>query len=295
VVRTGAAAYGDSMRRTLIGSGALLAAALLLGGCAASAGGDAGYEEMPGAPVADGGSGVADEGGGVAGGPSPDRQVIITGSVTVTAEEPLEAAEEAVRIVEAAGGRVDGRTEYAAGERDRGSARLELRVPADHLTAVLEDLKDLGRADEVSLSTSDVTVQVQDLDARISALRASVERLQGLIAQAKDIDDLIALEREISSRQAELEGLEAQQRYLDDQVAMSTLSLYLRSDAEAPPRSPDSFWTGLATGWDAFVGFWAGLLVVLGVLFPWIVTLGLVTFIVILLVRRRTRAGAAAD
>lgn len=285
------------MRRTLIGSTVLLAATLALTGCAA---GSSGAYDMPqGVPVTGGDAGGFAEEGGYTGddgsvSADADRQVVITGSMTVTAEDPLAAAKEAVRIVESAGGRVDGRTEYAPGDHDRGSAQLELRIPADQLTAVLDRLRELGTADEVVLSTSDVTVQVQDLDARINALRSSIERLSALIAQAKDIDDLIALEGEISNRQAELESLEAQQRYLADQVAMSTISLYLRSDAAAPPKNPDTFWSGLAAGWDGFVGFWAGLLVVLGVLLPWIVLLGIIATAIVLIVRARRRRADAA-
>jgi hypothetical protein len=176
---------------------------------------------MPNAPMPDegvaGGSTGGDGGlatGEDAGSSTTDRQVIMTGNVTITADDPIAASREAVRIVEAAGGRVDGRTEYAPTGGDKGSASLELRIPADKLTATLDKLEKLGRADEVSLSTSDVTVESQDLDARINALRASIERLDGLIAKAKNIDDLITLEGAISSRQAELESLEAQQRYL---------------------------------------------------------------------------------
>lgn len=284
--------------KTAIGTGILLAAVLALTGCAAAGGSSGAYDEgaVPQAPVGGevGGDAAEDSDGGGVAQPGAEREVIISGSVTVTAEEPLEAAADAVRIVEAAGGRVDGRTEYAATDGDRGSATLVLRIPAERLTAVLDDLKALGRADEVALSTDDVTVQSQDLDARISALQKTIARLEGLIAQAKDIDDLILLESEISNRQAELESLQAQQRYLDDQVAMSTISLYLRSDAEAPPTQPDTFWTGLGTGWDAFVTFWAGLLVVLGVLLPWLLLFGVVALVIILVVRRRRRRAAGA-
>jgi hypothetical protein len=114
------------------------------------------------------------------------------------------------------------------------------------------------------------------------------------MAQATNIDDLITLESAISSRQGELESLEAQQRYLDDQVSMSTISLYLRSDAEAPKSVPGDFWSGLVTGWNAFVGFWAGLLVVLGVLLPWLITFGAIAALIIWLVRRRRRPSAAS-
>jgi hypothetical protein len=291
------------MRRILIGTTVLLAATLALTGCAAAGG----ASDEAGAPMpADGGAqapGFQADGDSAGGGESAeggdsgssvDRQVIISGNVTITAEDPLKASKDAVRIVESAGGRIDGRTEYAATDGDKGSAQLELRIPADKLTGVLDKLEELGTADEVSLSTSDVTVESQDLDARISALKASIERLNALIAKAKDINDLITLESEISNRQGELESLEAQQRYLADQVAMSTISLYLRSDAEAPPQDPDTFWDGLTAGWAGFVAFWAGLFVVLGVLLPWLVTLGLIALVIILIVRARPRRDDAA-
>ncbi|MGN6502891.1 MAG: DUF4349 domain-containing protein [Pseudolysinimonas sp.] len=285
------------MRRTLIGSTVLLVAALALAGCAASSGaGDAGAP----APVegAQAPGVVGDEAGGGStgdGSTSSDRQVVISGDVTITAEDPLAASKQAVRIVESAGGRVDDRTEYAAGENDNGSAQLTLRIPADSLTAVLDKLEKLGTTEQVSLSTSDVTVETQDLDARIDALRASIGRLNTLIAKAKNISDLIALESEISSRQGELESLEAQQRYLADQVAMSSITLYLQSKAQAPVSQPDTFWDGLSAGWGAFVAFWAGLLVVLGVLLPWIVTLGVIALIIVLLVRRRQAKSRSSE
>lgn len=288
------------MRRTLIGSTVLLAAALALTGCSAGAydqagGGDSGEYSVPQAPeggVVTGDEAALDSDGSIS--VNAERQVIISGNVTITADDPIKASRDAVRIVEAAGGRVDGRTEYAPTDTDQGSATLQLRIPADKLTATLDKLEELGRADEVSLSTSDVTVESQDLDARITALRASIERLNALMAQATDIDDLITLESAISSRQGELESLEAQQRYLADQVSMSTISLYLRSDAEAPKTVPGDFWTGLATGWNAFLAFWAGLLVVLGVLLPWLITLAAIAALIIWIVRRRRRVATAS-
>ncbi len=179
-----------------------------------------------------------------------------------------------MRIVETAGGRVDGRTEYAPTDNDQGSATLQLRIPADKLTATLDKLEELGRADEVSLSTSDVTVQSQDLDARITALRASIERLNGLMAQATNIDDLITLESAISSRQGELESLEAQQRYLADQVVdVDDLAVPALRRRGAEDRCRATSGRVSRPAGTRSSAFWAGLLVVLGVLLPWLITL----------------------
>lgn len=226
------------------------------------------------------------------GGAELDRQVITTGWVTVIVEQPLDAAAEAVRITESAGGRVDGRTEYAPVDGRRGSATLTLRLPADRLTAVLEDLKALGEVDEVSLNSSDVTMETRDLDARITALEAAVERLLALLATADTTEALIQLETAITDRQAELESLKSQQRYLADQVSMSTITLNLVSTQDAPVDDPVTFLDGLEAGWNAFVAFFAGLVVALGVLLPWLVLAGVIAFVIIVIVRARRRAKA---
>lgn len=276
----------------------ILAATLLFAGCSSGLGSTA--DEGAGAPMAPvtGGEAVTDSDGGVAvdsfAAEETARDVIVTGSMTVTADDPIAASRDAVRLVESAGGRVDGRTEYAPANGDAGSATLILRIPAERLQEVLDDLADLGRADEISTSTSDVTVLVADLESRIATQRGIIDRLNTMFARATTIDELITLETTIAQHQATLEDLEAQQRSTADQVALSTLSLYLRSEAEAPAQEPMDFLTGLAAGWGAFVGFFSGLLVALGVLLPWLIAAGIVSAAIVLFVRWNRRRKAAS-
>jgi len=222
-----------------------------------------------------------------------DREIITTGYATITVEKPADAAADAVAIVEKAGGRVDSRTENAATEGDQGSASLTLRIPASTLSATIDKLKELGEVEEISLSTQDVTTQSQDLDARINALRLSVDRLTALLATAKDTKVLIELETAITERQGNLESMEAEQRYLADQVSMSTLDVSLISVADAPVDSPDTFFSGLGAGWDSFVAFLSGLLVVVGVLIPWVIFLGIIGLVIFYFVRRSIRRASA--
>lgn len=222
------------------------------------------------------------------------QQVITHGSLRVTVEDPVDTADEVSRIVAAAGGHIASRNEYVGSPGNPGRAELTLRVPANRLDGVLNELKALGEARDTTISSTDVTQQSQDVSARITALETSVDRLLALLERADDTDTLITIERELSQRQAELEGLKAQKRYLDDQVSMSTLAVYLVAERDAPVDEPDNFWTGLQAGWDAFVGFWAGALVVIGVLAPWLVLLGVITVVIVLLVKRANRASAAA-
>ncbi|NYF09985.1 uncharacterized small protein (DUF1192 family) [Leifsonia sp. AK011] len=281
------------MRRILILPTALVLATLALSGCTAGSSSDMG--------VRDAGSGanpekMSEEGAALDTAANPeasaDREVIVTGWLTVTVEDPLEASSEAIKIAESVGGRVDGRDETAPTEGDRGRATLTLRLPADDLTETLDKLKALGEVQELSLTSNDVTMATQDLDARISALSASIDRLEALLTTATDTDNLIALETAISDRQAQLESMEAERRYYADQVSLSTVTLNLVSVADAPVQEPITFLDGLAAGWNAFVGFFAGLVVVFGVLLPWIVFAALITGVVLFIVRWRKRAKA---
>ena len=275
--------------------------ASLLSGCAALASSESSGDYLPegggydaGAPAESvDGELATDESGADF---SDDRSVITRGFLYLTVDAPLEAATEAAAIAEAAGGRVDGRQEFAPRGGDAGGAELTLRIPAARLTVTLDRLKELGEVEELQLSASDVTREVQDIDARVTALRSSITRLLALQDAAATVEDLIALETAISDRQAELESLEAQQRYLADQVGLSTITLVLGSRDVAPVTEPDTFLSGLVTGWEALVAFASGLLVLLGVLLPWLVLLGLLGLAVLLIVRRaRRRTSAAAD
>lgn len=291
--------YREPMRRILLPA-ALLVAALSLAGCATSSFGGASDESAGSASEAQSAPETGGDAMDFSGEASAvDRQIVTTGYATITVDEPADAATEVATLVERAGGRVDSRTEYAPDDTngERGSAELTLRIPATALTSTIESLKKLGDVQEISLSSEDVTTESQDLDARISALRESVDRLTSLLASAKDTKVLIELETAISDRQGNLESMEAQQRLLADQVAMSTVSLTLVSTADAPVKDPDTFWSGLGTGWSSLVTFFSGVLVVAGVLLPWIVLVGLVALVarvVVLRVLRKRQAAAVA-
>ncbi|MCP2368794.1 cell division protein FtsB [Agromyces flavus] len=273
-------------------------AALLLSGCSmgqgsSESGGDSGVAPQPDVGVeepADGGDASGEEFA-----PEQpvddDRSVITTGRLAMTVDDPTDAAAQVTDLVDAADGRIESRSETPGTDSQQARATLVVRIPADEFERVLADLRELGEVDSVQLEASDVTQQRQDLDARIEALEASVDRLLALLADADTTADLIAIESELSSRQAELDSLVAQRDYLADQVDYSTLTVELLSEGIAPDAGPDDFWSGLVTGWEALVAFASGLLVVAGVLLPWLAVLlvvaAIIAAVVILATRRR--------
>jgi len=275
--------------RTPASLAAVFAAVLLLSGCSAASGSDeAAVVEYDGAApdsaeFADGAS-QPDKAA------ATDQALVITGSITITADDPIAAAEEATAITTAAGGRVDARQQYAPSDSDAGHATLTLRIPASALEDVRDQLAELGTVDETLTTTENVGGQQRDLESRITTLRATIARYTGWLADADTTSDLIELESAIAQRQTELESLEAQQRELADSVTMSTITLQLRSAEFAPPpEGPTDFWSALAAGWAAFVGFWGAVLVAVAMGLPWLVLLAIGITVVVWIARRSGR------
>ncbi|MEV0033691.1 DUF4349 domain-containing protein [Nocardia sp. NPDC050793] len=222
-----------------------------------------------------------------------DRKEVVTGSIALTAGDPIAAAARVADRVREAGGRLDSRTEQPGTDDIDPSASLTVRVPADKTDAFVSGLGGIGTLTRVSVNRDDVTMQWEDLDARIKALQASVDRLRALITSAASTADLIAAEQALSSRQGELDSLTAQKRLLDDQVALSTLTIEITTAAKDSDEGPTNFWDGVVAGWNSLVDWLKDAIVFIGKAIPWLgfltIIAGLV-FALVRVVRRKRRA-----
>lgn len=223
-----------------------------------------------------------------------DRKEVVTGTVDLTADDPVAAAQTLVDRVAELDGRVDQRTENPGTADSDPHANLIVRIPATDTDAFIDGLSDLGEITQVSTNRDDVTLQWQDLDARITALRASVDRLRDLMARAANTADLIAAEEALADRQAELDSLTGQRRYLDDQISLSTLTVDIRSTAEKTGEDgPTNFWAGVVDGWNSLFDWLKGAVVFVGQVLPWLLFLALLGAIVGAVVGSARRLGGA--
>lgn len=222
--------------------------------------------------------------------PSSGRDIIRSGDISLAADQPITVADTIVGIVEKANGHVDNRSDSPASESGTEYSSLTLRIPNDSFTTVSAEITDAATLITSNFSTSDVTQQTTNLDARISALQASVDRLTQLLANATSTADLIAAESALAERQAELDGLISDRAYLSDQVAYSTLTVSVNSTESTPTGEPSNFWEGLVQGWESLGAAAVGAVIVAGVLIPWLVVAAIVSGLVWWVLRSRRRA-----
>jgi len=168
-----------------------------------------------------------------------------------------------------------------------GFGTLTLSVPADKLDIALDQLAKIdGTVLQRNTSSQDVTAQYVDTESRLKTMRASVERVRALMAQAKDLGQVVALESEMSRRQGDLESLESQLAALKTNVERSTLAVTL-STAGNEPVTDSGFLAGLRSGWDAFTASAAGLFRAIGAALPFAVFFALLGGPVVAWWRRR--------
>jgi len=195
--------------------------------------------------------------------------VIRTGELEVVVRDVATAADDAARLVAAAGGQLEA-DERA---RDGGPQRavLRLRVPPAQFDATVAGLAGLGEERTRRLGSQDVTEQVVDLDSRLATQRASVARVQALLAEATDLGEVVTIEGELTKRTADLESLQGRLAALTAQVDLASISLRLtaQDSPEAAAGGPLGFGDGLREGLDALLAVGRAVGVTAGALLPW--------------------------
>lgn len=233
-----------SNRRTAL-SGALIlvALAMALAGCGSTA--SAPVAAPDGGPVADtagkpasGGTDTDDgtrnpeappaEPGAVGG---SDALALVGGPLIVrTGSLNLEVAELDTALVRARAA-ITGLGGYVSdSQRTNGEgqalAAITYRVPAARWDDALDALAGLStRVVAEDTQAVEVTAQVVDLDARITNLRATELALQGIMAKATRISDILEVQAQLTQVQGQIEQLTAQRNHLADQAAFGTLAV----------------------------------------------------------------------
>jgi hypothetical protein len=288
------------------------ATALLLSGCGGasndqSSGGSAAVAPAPAgvaggekAPSTGGGFSADSSGQGVApnssnGKPTEnvtiapqDRAIIYTAEMTVRATNVATSLDKAKQIVTTAGGHVaEEKSSTVSGDSE---SVITFKIPTDRYPAVLAQLgASLGKRESLHQGTEDVTEQVADVDSRVKSATSALDQFRILLTKANKIGEVLEVEREISTREADLEALQARQKALAAQTSMATITLTLLSPTAAAPvpqDEPSGFLGGLSTGWNALVSAVKVALTILGVLLPWAIVAGVLWLLTLTIMRR---------
>ena len=211
------------------------------------------------------------------------------------------AAADLRTLVEALGGYFEQAAVHNYGSSYR-SGDYTVRVPADQFPPFLDRVGTLCHVTYQEQTSENVSEAYYDAESRLATQRAKLERLQNLLAQAENMEDIITIESAISDTELEIERLTGTLRQYDALVDYATVHLSLQevyqlSNVEEPATSFASrMGAAFASGWRGFVGALESLAVALAYGWVWLLLLAAAgTAAGRILWKRRRRARQAAS
>ena len=163
-----------------------------------------------------------------------NRKIIRNADLTIEVASPTETQSKVVSIAEAHGGFV---VNSEAKQRDNGDAtnrtldiKLVVRIPENQFGAVLDKVRGLANnRNEEKVTGQDVTEEFIDLEARIKTQRALETQFLQIMKQAGNIEDALAVQRQIAEVRTEIEKLEGRKRFLENRSSLSTIVVNIRA------------------------------------------------------------------
>jgi hypothetical protein len=164
--------------------------------------------------------------------------IVRTAQMRIIVGDTTKTVDAVTKAVEAMGGFVSGSNIWREGELLR--ATLNLRVPADKLTAVLSTIRTLARrVDTETISSQDVSQEYVDLDSQLRNLEATETELRELLVVArknsKKASDVLEVHEQLTLIRGQIEQAKGRVRYLSQVAALSTISLEVVPDAITQP------------------------------------------------------------
>jgi hypothetical protein len=228
--------------------------------------------------------------------PELQRSVISSGTVSLAGEDVRATRQDVQRVVDAQGGEITDETTETDSEGDTSYVRMVVRVPSRKFGETMSALEQVGVLRSSDRDSDDVTTQVIDNGARVRAQEASLRRVELLLADARDLKDVIWIESQLTGRQAELDSLKSQQSWLADQTSLSTITVDISThqvvEDEPEEERPTGFLAGLDGGSKAMGTLFTIVTTMVGALLPF-AAVGLVLGLPVWLVVRRRRTAAS--
>jgi Domain of unknown function (DUF4349) len=184
--------------------------------------------------------GASETGAGESSVPSAlPRKIIYNAQVELVVESIATVADELTRLVKASGGYIS-ETDVLSYSHARRMATWKVRIPVDRFEAFMTEVTRLGELQKNHLDSQDVTQEYYDLEARIANKQREEQRLLKHLADSTGkLEDILAVERELSRVRGEVEQMQGRLRYLTNQSALSTVTIMATEVKDyTPPVSP---------------------------------------------------------
>jgi PKD repeat protein len=155
-----------------------------------------------------------------------DRMIVRTGDIIMVVDDIPGTMDNIVQIAVQYQGYVVSSRSWRSDEKLYGN--ISIRIPSDDYDAAVAAVTGLAVEITSQNSTSqDVTEEYTDLAAKLTNLEATEAQLLEIMQQAATVDEVLAVQRELSNTREDIERTKGRMQYLERTSATSLININL--------------------------------------------------------------------
>lgn len=232
---------------------------------------------------------------------SVERKMIENISLDLETLEFDKTASEIINLINKYNGYIQNSSVNGTGLREQykyntRTGRYTLRIPVEHYSMFVEEIKALGNVVYENAYRDDVTNQYVDIDSRLRTLKVQEERLLSILEKVEELKEIVELEKALADVRYEIETYTTNMRTLDNLVSYATVSINLREVVEEtivqqPPKTiGDKIVKAFTNSINNLKEISINLIIAIVALIPFLIILAFILFFIIYIIRRIRRA-----
>lgn len=172
------------------------------------------------------------------------QKIIYSANAQIETTEYEKTIEAVAAMVEHFGGFIEsssisGANYYRSsrGLRNLRTANYTLRIPSEYFQEMTGSLSELGNVPYCNTYSENVTASYYDVQSRKTAYETQEKRLLEMLAIAETVEDMLAIQEQLTEVQYQIDSLQSRLTNYDRQVSYSTVNLTV-SEVEEYTETP---------------------------------------------------------
>jgi hypothetical protein len=221
------------------------------------------------------------------------RKIIYNADVEIVVENFADAEKRIRELVDTHKGYL-AKSDVSSSTGASRRGQWTVRIPIDQFNNFLAAVGQLGELQRNKLDTKDVTEEFFDTETRIKNKQVEEKRLvQHLEKSTGKLEDILAVERELSRVRGEIEQMQGRIQLLTNLTSLTTIVVTVQERKGYVPPTAPSFTVSIertfGRSWENLVAFGSWIVLVAVALVPWLPIVAVVGLVVWLLLRRQRR------
>lgn len=179
---------------------------------------------------------------------------------------------------------------------DLRSYQVIIKIPRDTSAGFAKDLTKIGKINNISQSSNDLTKDYKDVNLRLETKKKELDKLNQLMEKSENIEETMAISQRILEVESEIDQIKSNLRELDQRVDYNTFTIFLREvyDYNDISKNNPRFGERIAEAFGNSIGIFLNsimdLLIIIVSYWPILVLIIIIIIIIVKFIKKKNKA-----